>query len=84
MAPGRYESCHSLLDDDSDRHIMQAISPLGFTDFWHSPTYYTLRQDPRLYSIFAQILNEPHLTVSLDRVCLNPPTRVLDEKGMPY
>jgi hypothetical protein len=50
-------------------------------DIWHNPTYYAMRQDPRLYSIFAQVLNEPHLTVSIDRVCLNAPTVVFDSEG---
>jgi hypothetical protein len=59
----------------------QAVGPIGFVDIWHNPTYYAMRQDPRLYSIFAQVLNEPHLTVSLDRVCLNAPTIVYDSEG---
>eukprot|EP01125_Pyxidicula_operculata_P007257 TRINITY_DN2471_c0_g1_i1.p1 TRINITY_DN2471_c0_g1~~TRINITY_DN2471_c0_g1_i1.p1 ORF type:complete len:408 (-),score=96.85 TRINITY_DN2471_c0_g1_i1:19-1242(-) len=46
---------------------------LGFFDIWHNPTYYKIRQDPKLYSIFAQLLKNPKLTCSLDRVCMKPP-----------
>jgi hypothetical protein len=51
-------------------------------DLWHLPAYYELRQDPRIYSVFAQILNDPKLTVSLDRVSLKPPAYVeIEENG---
>eukprot|EP01120_Amphizonella_sp_Union-15-10_P006976 TRINITY_DN2308_c0_g1_i1.p1 TRINITY_DN2308_c0_g1~~TRINITY_DN2308_c0_g1_i1.p1 ORF type:complete len:341 (+),score=64.33 TRINITY_DN2308_c0_g1_i1:55-1077(+) len=45
----------------------------GILDVWHNPTYYKIRTDPKLYSIFAQLLRTHKLTVSLDRVCLKPP-----------
>ncbi len=47
---------------------------------WHLPAYYELRQDPRAYSIFAQILKDPKLTVSLDRVSFKTPAWVEVEK----
>jgi len=54
--------------------------PSGFFDIWHSKLYYQIRQHPQLYSIFAQLLKEPHLTVSLDRVSIKPPGFIyLDE-----
>jgi hypothetical protein len=64
--------------DRNDYHTWKNISPLGFFDIWHAPTYYTLREHPLLYSIFAQLLHEPELTVSLDRVCLGAPSIVRD------
>jgi hypothetical protein len=45
--------------------------------------YYEIRQNPKLYSIFAQLLRNPKLTVSLDRVCMKPPHSVIDEEGWP-
>lgn len=45
----------------------------GFIDLWHSKGYYKIRQLPQLYSIFAQLLREPKLTVSLDRANFKPP-----------
>ena len=35
----------------------------GFFDIWNNPMYYQLRQEPKLYSIFSQLLRNPFLTV---------------------
>ncbi|KAL6075091.1 PhytanoylCoA dioxygenase (PhyH) superfamily protein [Balamuthia mandrillaris] len=52
----------------------------GFLDVsWHNPAYYSIRQHPVLYSVFAQLLNEHDLTVSLDRASLKPPAYVVKE-----
>ena len=40
-----------------------------------------MRQDPRLYSVFAQILRDPKLTVSLDRVSMKIPAWIEIEKN---
>lgn len=77
-----FERAHTLMGVEKDNHTTwDPLGPIGFVDIWHNPTYYAMRQDPRLYSIFAQVLNEPHLTVSIDRVCLNAPTVVFDSEG---
>jgi len=54
---------------------------LGFLDVWHNPTYYQLRQNPKLYSIFAQLLHTHRITVSLDRICLKPPYFIEKTEG---
>lgn len=60
----------------------------GFIDIWHTPAYYEIRQLPALYSIFAQLLREPKLTVSLDRVCMKPPAFIdipdMDDDGATF
>lgn len=53
----------------------------GFLDIWHNPAYYEIRQNPKLYSIFAQLLREPNLVVSLDRICLKPPSWIEIEEN---
>jgi hypothetical protein len=50
-------------------------------DLWHLPAYYEMRQDPRLYSVFAQILRDPKLTVSLDRVSIKIPAWIEIEEN---
>jgi hypothetical protein len=50
-------------------------------DLWHLPAYYEMRQDPRLYSVFAQILRDPKLTVSLDRVSMKIPAWIEIEEN---
>lgn len=73
MVEQMFERAHSLVgvkrDDPSTwpGHFVK-----GF-DLWHLPAYYEIRSDRRLYSIFAQLLRDPKLTVSLDRVCIKTP-----------
>ena len=45
----------------------------GCFDVWHTKTYNLLRQNPLLYSVFAQLLKTGNLTVSVDRVNLKSP-----------
>lgn len=49
------------------------IDHSGFFDVWHCPTFYEMRQDPRLYSIFAQLLRRHDIICSIDRVSVKPP-----------
>lgn len=45
----------------------------GCFNIWHTKTFNRLRQNPLLYSIFAQLLKTHNLTVSVDRICLKAP-----------
>jgi hypothetical protein len=54
------------------------VNSIGFVDIWHGPVYYELRQNPLIYSIFAQLLKNPYLTAAVDRANLNPPAYVED------
>jgi hypothetical protein len=56
-----------------DRSTWKCIPRHGCVDIWHLPSLYVLRQHPRLYAIFAQILKTPNLAVSIDRICMKPP-----------
>lgn len=45
----------------------------GCFDVWNTRTYNEIRQNPLLYSVFAQLLKTGNLTVSVDRINLKPP-----------
>lgn len=45
----------------------------GLFNIWHTKTYNELRQNPRLYSVFAQLLKTHALTVSVDRINIKTP-----------
>eukprot|EP01119_Soliformovum_irregulare_P009017 TRINITY_DN22125_c0_g1_i1.p1 TRINITY_DN22125_c0_g1~~TRINITY_DN22125_c0_g1_i1.p1 ORF type:complete len:370 (-),score=69.84 TRINITY_DN22125_c0_g1_i1:14-1123(-) len=47
----------------------------GCISLWHLPTLYTLRQDPKIYSVFAQLLKTHKLVASIDRVSIKSPCR---------
>ena len=67
---------------NSDNDIISSFQVLGvsgFVDLWHLPAYYELRTDPKLYSLFAQVLRDTQLTVSLDRVSMKPPAWIEKE-----
>jgi hypothetical protein len=69
-----------LVRDDISTWEPSGRFKVGYIDLWHLPAYYELRQDPRAYSIFSQILKEPRLTVSLDRVSFKTPAWAEVEK----
>ena len=64
------------MDPDDPMSWMEHIPDNGFIDIWHTATYYAMREDPRFYSIFAQLTRQPRLLVSLDRVCWKTPRYV--------
>lgn len=57
-------------------HVYRGSGKLGFIDLWHVPTYYEIRQDPKIYSIYAQLYRNHDLTICLDRVSMKPPAFV--------
>lgn len=61
------------IDQDNDKNWEKLRQNRGFIDMWHSDAYYKIRQLPQLYSIFAQLLREPKLIVSIDRANFKPP-----------
>jgi hypothetical protein len=57
----------------SDPGSWAGIPYHGCFSIWHTKTYNQLRQNPLLYSVFAQLLKTPNLTVSVDRLNLKAP-----------
>lgn len=47
--------------------------PAGAVHMFHHPLQWALRQSPRIYGAFAQLLDDPHLWVSIDRGKIVPP-----------
>ena len=65
--PGGYVSRRPLPSPTVGWRIWQDVASAGLYDIWHTPTYYQLRTNEKLYSVFAQLLREHDLTVSIDR-----------------
>jgi ectoine hydroxylase-related dioxygenase (phytanoyl-CoA dioxygenase family) len=57
----------------SDSSSWASIPYHGCFNVWHTKTYNQLRQNPLLYSVFAQLLKTGNLTVSVDRMNLKSP-----------
>jgi hypothetical protein len=70
-----------LIRDDMNTWEASGLFKRNYMDLWHLPAYYEMRQDPRLYSVFAQILRDPKLTVSLDRVSMKIPAWIEIEEN---
>jgi len=69
-----YEKAHNLAGIDKDNFkTWSLLQEDGFFDIWNTPTYNEIRQNPMLYSIWAQLLKNPKLTIGMDRVCMKPP-----------
>jgi hypothetical protein len=68
-----------LVKDNHATWTHDVLGVNGFVDLWHLPAYYEMRTDPKLYSLFAQVLRDPKLTVSLDRVSMKPPAWIEKE-----
>lgn len=51
------------------------ISSVGIVEFYHHQALWDIRQHPRIYQIFAELLGERRLWVTYDRVNLLPPAR---------
>ena len=51
------------------------ISAAGMVEFYHHQTLWDIRQHPRIYQIFAELVGERRLWVTYDRVNLLPPAR---------
>lgn len=47
----------------------------GFLEMYHHPTQWEVRTDPKIYNIFADLLEWDKLWVSIDRVCLKLPSK---------
>jgi len=86
------EQCDRLVNEIKERLLALGydtensntwnIDSTGFFDVWHCPTFYEFRQDPRLYSVFAQLLRRHDIICSIDRVSVKPPFYVdVEVKG---
>jgi len=62
-----------------DESTWDNLCESGIIDIWHASTLYVLRQHPKLYSVFCQLLKTHKLCVSLDRVSIKHPARSDDE-----
>ncbi len=61
------EALINLIDQIKDENIPNSIR-LGFMDIYHDDTLAQLRQDRRMYEVFANLLNSHKLWVVFDRV----------------
>jgi len=70
-----FERCTKIfeLDVNDESSWGKAISRFGLVDLWHIPSFYQLRQHPKVYSLFAQLLKTHKLCVSIDRVSMKHP-----------
>uniref|UniRef100_A0A7S4IDE0 Phytanoyl-CoA dioxygenase n=1 Tax=Vannella robusta TaxID=1487602 RepID=A0A7S4IDE0_9EUKA len=57
---------------ESDKTTLQRN---GFLEMYHHPIQWKIRTDPRIYNIFADLYQQDELWVSVDRVCLKPPSK---------
>jgi ectoine hydroxylase-related dioxygenase (phytanoyl-CoA dioxygenase family) len=62
-----------LIDQIMEKNIPQCRR-LGFLDLYHDDTLAQLRQDPRVYKVFANILGSDKLWVVFDRVIFQKKT----------
>ena len=67
------------VDNNDHNTFIELNRTSGFINLWHSPSYHKIRTNKKLYSIFAQVLKEPKLTVSIDRVNSKPPYYVVKD-----
>jgi len=62
----------------SEQHpdTWKKIPAHGCIDLWNLQSLYELRQHPKIYSVFAQLLKTHRLLASVDRVSMKPPPDV--------
>jgi len=53
----------------------EQFSAAGMIELYHAQSMWDVRQHPRVYQAFAELLEEPHLWTSIDRVNMTPPRR---------
>jgi len=72
-----FERCKKLFELDPEEELSwdHAITQFGLADIWHLSSFYQLRQHPKVYSLFAQLLKTYKLCVSIDRVSMKHPCR---------
>jgi ectoine hydroxylase-related dioxygenase (phytanoyl-CoA dioxygenase family) len=66
------------LSSNKPKSWYTAQTPLhrnGFLNVHHHPVQWSIRTDPKIYNIFADLLQNDHLWVSMDRVCMKLPSR---------
>eukprot|EP00761_Pharyngomonas_kirbyi_P001686 gb/GECH01001690.1/.p1 GENE.gb/GECH01001690.1/~~gb/GECH01001690.1/.p1 ORF type:complete len:385 (+),score=97.13 gb/GECH01001690.1/:1-1155(+) len=70
-----FSEANNLFGIDRDNEGTWSKIPFhGCVNVWHTSTLNNvIRQHPVLYSIFAQLLKTPELTVSVDRFGMKPP-----------
>jgi len=84
MVTELFERAHTLIGldrMDNTTWTHEKLGNKGFIDIWHNPFYYKLRQNPALYSVFAQLFKKHDLTVSLDKVCMKAPFYIEDDNN---
>lgn len=85
------ELCDRVIDDawrclGGDRHdpdtwyeppdgLEEPFSASGMIELYHTQAMWDVRQHPRVYQAYAELLGEERLWVSLDRVNVTPPRR---------
>lgn len=85
------ELCEAVIDDiysftgrdpdDPDtwyrppKGLDEQFSASGMLEMYHRQSMWDTRQHPRLYQAFAELLEEPQLWTSMDRVNMTPPRR---------
>lgn len=85
------ERCQAVVDDihaftgrdpdDPDswyeppKGLDEQFSSAGMVEMYHRQSMWAVRQHPRVYQAFAELLGEERLWVSIDRVNMTPPAR---------
>ncbi|MDE2126920.1 MAG: phytanoyl-CoA dioxygenase family protein [Armatimonadetes bacterium] len=60
--------------DEPEDWYRPPLTPGGMVEMYHHQSEWNNRQNPRLYEVFAELIGEPHLWVTIDRVNMKPPT----------
>jgi hypothetical protein len=60
---------------DPPRGMDEPFSSSGMVEMYHRQSMWDVRQHPRVYQAFAELLEEETLWVSIDRVNMTPPRR---------
>ena len=67
--------------DNPDTWEQWPLSQHGFSEAWCLPSMWALREDPTMYGVFAQLLGEDRLWVSVDRLGWKRPASLTDRRG---
>lgn len=59
----------------SPKGLDEQFSAAGMLEMYHRQSMWDVRQHPRTYQAFAELLEEERLWVSIDRVNMTPPSR---------
>lgn len=67
--------------DDPGTWEQWPLSQHGFSEAWCLPSMWAMREDPTLHGVFAQLLDDQKLWVSVDRLGWKRPAALLDQRG---